>query len=845
MINQEEILAKIDYKQFYSQFIEKWESINGVQGLALSPFREEKNASFSVKFENPGFWKDFATSESGNVIQFVQKHYGYSFKQSINLLAKFAGISEAESKPKTKKPDKVNVLKKELVQRYVDKLQNDRSEFIDNILKTRKISLDVCKRFKIGLNVYGEKETIIFPVEFNDAGDVIKHKKHIYENGKCDKKNSLGGSKSLFPAEMLKHQDIIICEGENDCFALISMGFNAVTTNTGATSGISEDMKSKFVSKNVTLLFDNDEAGRKGALKSASILYGTASSVKIANWSDIDEFDKPKFDVGDFVTGGFEKSLLERLIRTAKEFKPIEKTYEEIRKQNVNHGDEAERLKLVDEFYETTSSGGLRLLQRKVVEYLVDNFDVCCTDSGSSRTTYFVYKNGIWEKTSPHLINRIILSLLEYGVSGSQIDSIRKLYSAMVHVPELLFNSRTDLIPLNNCCYDLENLKFIPHSPEHYFTFKNPYDYDETAKCPVFDKSLREYSSNLSDPRFETGDDEWIKGFWEITGYCLTGEHEFQKMFWFTGSKGGNGKSTVTRVMQKLTGFELTKPNFDAEKLKGDFYKKDLIGKRLAIAGELPNFLHNLETIKELTGGDWQSTDVKFGDQVYFKNTAKLVFAMNKMPSFPSNAALSPIVRRLYLLPFDFQIVKYDSEIEKKFESELSGIFNRAIDGLKRLRANGNFTIVPRAEKEIRRYMRDITLFESFVNDKLHIGETHADGVQNAIWFQELWKAYCGYMEEMSGKDWQKEKKNIRTFKRFEYQIKTQFADHIRTKKMYSSEFGAPYVKIFGVALKTSADYIEEITKSEIKDKNIEDELHQEKLKAQIRKEIEGKDVPF
>lgn len=841
MSKQEEILSRIDYKAFYSQYVEDIKHTNGVQGVGKSPFRDDNNPSFSVKFENPGFWKDFATDEGGNVIQFVQKHYGYSFKQALNFLSKFAGMPEIKEKTKTTKPAKVQVLKKDLVNRYAEKLHTDRSEFIDNVLKKRKISLDVCKRFKIGLHVYGDKETLIFPVEFDEEGNAVKHKKHIYENGKCTKKNSLGGSKTLFPAEMLQRDDLILCEGENDCFALISMGFNAVTTNTGATAGISESMRSKFVSKTVTMLFDNDDAGRKGALKSASILYGTAKTVKIADWSEFADFDKPKFDVGDFATGEFETELLEKLIRQSKEYKPVEKTYEEIRNQNVPSGKEIERAKIADEVYETTASGSLRLNQRKVVEYMVANYDVCCTDAGSSRTVYYIYDSGIWKKTSPHRINKLILDLLEHDVSGSKIDSIRKLYSAMVHVQEERFNSRTDLIPLNNCCYDLENLIFIPHSPDHYFTFKNPYDYDESAKCPKFDKSLREYSSDPADPRFETGDDEWIRGFWEITGYCLTGEHEFQKMFWFTGSKGGNGKSTVTRVMQKLTGFELTKPNFDAEKLKGDFYKKDLIGKRLAIAGELPNFLHNLETIKELTGGDWQSTDVKFGDQVYFKNTAKLVFAMNKMPSFPSNAALSPIIRRLYLLPFDFQIKKYEPEIEKTFEGELSGIFNRAIEGLKRLRKNGGFTAVPRAEKEVRRYMRDITLFESFVNDKLHIGDTHADGTRTEIWFQMLWKTYIEYMEEMSGKDWQKDRKNIRTFKRFEYQIKTQFAGKFRTEKTYNTELGAPYVKIFGIGLKNSSDYHAEIDAEE----KAKEEIRHEEIKADIRKNSERKEIPF
>ena len=59
--------------------------------FGLSPFKSEKTPSFSVNEEKKIF-HCFSTGEHGNVIDFLMKVKGYSFKDALHELASKAGV---------------------------------------------------------------------------------------------------------------------------------------------------------------------------------------------------------------------------------------------------------------------------------------------------------------------------------------------------------------------------------------------------------------------------------------------------------------------------------------------------------------------------------------------------------------------------------------------------------------------------------------------------------------------------------------------------------------------------------------------------------------------------------
>jgi len=88
------------------------------------------------------------------------------------------------------------------------------------------------------------------------------------------------GSARLFPIENIKHDTILLTEGEMDCLLAIQMGYNAMTTTGGANTWRAQ-WNSLFKDKTVLICYDIDKAGQAGAEKVARNLYGIAKQVKI------------------------------------------------------------------------------------------------------------------------------------------------------------------------------------------------------------------------------------------------------------------------------------------------------------------------------------------------------------------------------------------------------------------------------------------------------------------------------------------------------------------------------------------------------------------------------------
>jgi len=108
---------------------------------------------------------------------------------------------------------------------------------------------------------------------------------------------------------------VLVCEGEKDCETARALGLVATCNPCGA--GKWRDKYSECLrAKEVTIIADADEAGRKHAEQVAASLSGTAEIVKIL------EFSQAK-DLSEWVaTGGTREKLLER-IGNAAEWKPL------------------------------------------------------------------------------------------------------------------------------------------------------------------------------------------------------------------------------------------------------------------------------------------------------------------------------------------------------------------------------------------------------------------------------------------------------------------------------------------------------------------------------------------
>ena len=118
----------------------------GSNYFGLSPFKKEKTPSFSVNEEKKIF-HCFSTGEHGNVIDFLIKVKGYSFKDALYELADKAGIELSYKSSKLINIIyEINLLAKDL---FHKNLLNSKKH-LDYLLKERKFKIDTIHKFELG-----------------------------------------------------------------------------------------------------------------------------------------------------------------------------------------------------------------------------------------------------------------------------------------------------------------------------------------------------------------------------------------------------------------------------------------------------------------------------------------------------------------------------------------------------------------------------------------------------------------------------------------------------------------------------------------------------------------------
>ena len=103
--------------------------------------------------------------------------------------------------------------------------------------------------------------------------------------------------------------------------------------------------------------------------------------------------------------------------------------------------------------------------------------------------------------------------------------------------------------------------------------------------------------------------------------------------------------------------------------------------------------------------------------------TARLVLATNNRPRFRDRS--EGIWRRMILVPFRYTVPpeRKDRNLTEKLENELSGIFLWALEGLKRLRANGRFTEAAACGQVLCEYRLESNPARVFLGEHVTAGE--------------------------------------------------------------------------------------------------------------------------
>lgn len=145
--------------------------------------------------------------------------------------------------------------------------------------------------------------------------------------------NKNANTGDIIPFDIWKNNfaDTIICEGEKDMLVARSQGFNAITLTGGAQASLQNDYLEYFKGRKVFICYDNDDTGRKGAIKRYKELCQVCD-VYITDISSVCLLNKE--DVADFFIKYNQTS--EQFINILNNYssKPSEKDLEEVKTKN-------------------------------------------------------------------------------------------------------------------------------------------------------------------------------------------------------------------------------------------------------------------------------------------------------------------------------------------------------------------------------------------------------------------------------------------------------------------------------------------------------------------------------
>ena len=290
----------------------------GKEYVGLSPFKTEKTPSFTVNDEKE-FYHCFATSEHGNIFDFVMKTQNFKFGEAVKHLAQLAGMqpymfSKQDEEREKKWKEYLSIYSQYVDFYHSELLKNEKHSNARDYLKNRSLGKDEVKKFKIGYieknpnffdklkNEFSEQTLVesglfyldekkntfverfrgrlIFPIN-NISGQPIALGGRIIENLdylakyiNSPETNFFKKGSNLYNLDVArklsnKIDHIYLVEGYMDVVGLSKNGVDNAVANLGTSLTDKQILTLNQFFDDIIICFDGDESGYKAALRAA------------------------------------------------------------------------------------------------------------------------------------------------------------------------------------------------------------------------------------------------------------------------------------------------------------------------------------------------------------------------------------------------------------------------------------------------------------------------------------------------------------------------------------------------------------------------------------------------
>lgn len=347
------------------------------------------------------------------------------------------------------------------------------------------------------------------------------------------------------------------------------------------------------------------------------------------------------------------------------------------------------------------------------VEYLASQ-DVYLYYDNFSHLYYTCSKTkGPWHVNSdPAFINKCIRRVLlseEYG--NLKWDNIGKI-NEVRHAIEEFFADHTqpfgafdlgehakelsEYIVMENGVLHWKERELRPWTPDYKTTLGFHITYDPEATCPNFLRYLKSWLP----------DEDTRSIIQEFMGYCLIPNTFLRKALFLYGG-GKNGKSMFLEFLQVF--FQGLYSSLSYDTLFSRFGPVHLHNKLVNIFDDTTvSFVKDTSILKNLIAGGRISAEFKGKDMFQFKNIARFIYSSQKTPK---TADLTEAwFDRWFFVEFPNKFRPSGhmaAQIKRDLASELSGIFNWALEGLDRLSSLDSFSKSDATQDSLMKYRED------------------------------------------------------------------------------------------------------------------------------------------
>lgn len=329
----------------------------GANYKGLSCFTDERSPSFIVS-PAKGIFKCFSSGKGGNLVKFIMEKEVMSFPEAIKFLCKQFNIECVESqetneeKILSNKKESIHIINKTTADYFVQNL-NYFQEVLNYVYGKRQLTTETIQKFEIGFapgtissltnllinkgfnwqlcvecSVIGYipasnklfdrfRNRVMFPIK-NVSGNIIgfggrslapdsKNAKYLNSSDSIvyNKSESLYG---IFEAKkaIIEKNQCLLAEGYLDVIMFNQKGVENIVSSSGTALTHGQVKLIKKFTKNVVVMFDNDAAGIRAALKGIDILVEEAMFVKIVilpQGQDPDDFAKArtKYEIEQYI----------------------------------------------------------------------------------------------------------------------------------------------------------------------------------------------------------------------------------------------------------------------------------------------------------------------------------------------------------------------------------------------------------------------------------------------------------------------------------------------------------------------------------------------------------------